>query len=487
MSLGGIQFGGLASGLDTNAIIEAILGVESRTKRQIEGRKEDEQKKLTLLSTFQSLVEKLQDKARDLQTAGNFFAHKLAVGEEGIANFTLSGRAEAGAHTLEVLSLAAADRYAFAGVADPAATGLGAGTVSFTYNGTAYNVAVASGSDSLNGIAAAINAASTAAAAAARTAHTDDNVTVTASVINAGTTSAPSWQLVLAGDDTGADFAITGLTSSVAGLTGAAQVSIASNASVKIDGLAVQRSSNLFSDVLPGVSFSVARANAGVPLSFTVELDPEGMRTKLKEFVDGYNEVIQFVSDQNKFTLEDGASSVLFGENALDSVRSVLRRAVLEADRTLVSADTEGYSTLGLIGIDLQADGTLKIDDEKLDEKLSGNLDLFSDFFRRPDDEGTLTVDERGIFVKLEDMLKDLLDDSTALDGETRIDGLFDARRDSIGRQIRDFDKQIESQERRLDSLEQSLVAKFAALEQLLGGLQSQSAFLQQSLQQNQR
>src|SRR5688572_379725 len=125
MTFGGIQFGGLASGLDTNAIIAAILGVEGRTMRQLEARKEDEQKKLTLLGTFQGLVEKLQDKARDLQTAGNFFAHELAVGEEGIANFTLSGSAEAGAHTLEVLSLAAADRYAFAGVADPAATGLG--------------------------------------------------------------------------------------------------------------------------------------------------------------------------------------------------------------------------------------------------------------------------------------------------------------------------------------------------------------------------
>src|SRR5688572_33487809 len=95
MTLGGIQFGGLASGLDTSAIIDAILLVEGRAKRVLQGRKEDEQEKLTLLGTFQGLVEKLQDKARDLQTAGNFFAHELAVGEEGIASFTLSGSAEA--------------------------------------------------------------------------------------------------------------------------------------------------------------------------------------------------------------------------------------------------------------------------------------------------------------------------------------------------------------------------------------------------------
>src|SRR5688572_14617793 len=148
MTLGGIQFGGLASGLDTNAIIEAILAVEGRTMRALEARKEGEQQRLTLLGTFQGLVEKLQDKARDLQLASNFFAHELTAGTEGIASFTLGGSAEAGAHTLDVLALASADRYAFAGVADPT-TALGAGTVDFTYGGTVYSVAITAGSDSL--------------------------------------------------------------------------------------------------------------------------------------------------------------------------------------------------------------------------------------------------------------------------------------------------------------------------------------------------
>lgn len=469
MTLGGIQFGGLASGLDTNAIIEAILAVEGRAVRALEGRKDDEKQKLTLLGTFQGLVDKLKEKAHDLRGASEFFAHKLTAGEEGFAAFTLSGEAQAGAHTLEVLSLASADRYAFTGVADPAATGLGTGTLSFSYGGTAYSVNVTAGADSLNGIAGAINAAADGA--------------VTATVVNTGTETSPSWQLVLAGDDTGADFAITGLSTSVAGLTGLTQVSTASNASVKVDGLLVQRSSNLFAGVLPGVSFTVSRTTEpGVPTSFTIELDPEGMRTKLQEFVEAYNTVVQFVSNQNEFSLESGPGGPLFGENTLEAVRTAMRRAVLEPDPTLAAADTEGYASLGLLGIDLQSDGTLRIDESQLDEKLSGNLDLFSDFFRREDDALTTTIDERGVFVKLEEMLDALLDDSTAADGVTRIDGLFDSRKDSINRQIRDFDKQIESQERRLESLETSLVAKFSALERLLSGLQSQSAFLASSL-----
>jgi flagellar hook-associated protein 2 len=466
----GIQFGGLASGLDTAAIIEAILAVEGRTVRALEGRKSGEQQKLTLLGTFEGLVKTLQDKARDLRQASAFFAYDLTVGEEGVADFTLAGEVEAGAHTLEVLSLASADRYAFAGVTDPAAS-LGTGTVSFTYAGTAYSVDVLAGADSLNGIAAAINAAAG-----------DD---VTATVVNVGTSASPSYQLVLGGDDTGADFAITGLTSTVAGLSGATSVSTAANAQARVDGLLVERSSNLFSDVLPGVSFTVARTTTvGAPLTLTVELDPEGVRENVKGFVDAYNAVIEFVNDQNTFTLEGGAGGELFGDRALESVRTTLRRAVLEADRTLVGADTEGFASLGLLGIELQTDGTLDLDEDTLDEKLAANPELFSDFFRREDDALTADVDERGILVKLEEMLDDLLDAQTAPSGD-RVDGLFTARRDSVNRQIRDFDRQIESQERRLESLESTLVAKFSALERLLSGLQSQSAFLTGSLQQS--
>ncbi len=457
---GGIQFGGLASGLDTGAIIDAILAVEGRSLRTLENRKAGEQKKLTLLGTFEGLVNALRDKARDLQAASSFFAHKLSTGEEGIANFTLSGSAEAGAHTLEVLSLASADRYAFAGVADPDAV-LGTGTVSFTYGTTNYSVNVAAGSD-LNDVAAAINSAAGA--------------DVTASVVNAGTSTSPSYQLVLAGDDTGADFTLTSLTSSVSGLAGATRVSTASNASIVIDGLAVQRSNNLFSDVLPGVSFTVSRVTApATPMSFTVDLDPSGIQENVQGLVDAYNAVIEFVNKQNTFTLEDGAGGELFGEGVLDSVRTTLRRAMFNVSLDTVVADNQGYSTLSLLGIDLQGDGTLKIDSEELAGKLNGNLDLFADFFRR---EG-VAVDhsDKGLFGRLDGMLDDLLDDSTAPNGR-KIDGLIDGRKVSIGRQMRDFDKEVERMEFRLEKLEESLIQKFAGLERLLSGLQSQQAFL---------
>jgi flagellar hook-associated protein 2 len=465
MTLGGIQFGGLASGLDTGAIIDAILSVEGRPIRALENRKESEQHKLTLLGTFEGLVNALRDRARELQTASDFFAHELTVGEEGIATFTLGGGAEAGAHTLEVLSLASADRYAFAGVSDPEAA-LGTGTVSFTYDGTAYSVNVAAGSDNLNDIAAAIN--------------TEAGADVTASVVNVGTEASPSYQLVIAGDDTGADFVVTGLTSTVAGLTGATRVSTATNAEVVVDGLTVERSTNLFSDVLPGISFTVSRVNEGSPMSFTVDLDPAGIKANIQEFVDAYNDVIEFVNEQNTFSLEEGTGGELFGDSALDAVRGTLRRVLFSVD-TGTSLDPDGYRSFGQLGIELSSDGTLEIDEEALEEKLNGDLDAFSDFFRRADDEATTTVDEGGMFVRLKAALDDLLDDSAYTDaGGTShpLDGLFDARRVAVQRQIKDFDGEIERLEFRLEKLEESLVAQFSALEELMSGLQAQQAFL---------
>jgi flagellar hook-associated protein 2 len=462
----GIQFGGLASGLNTGAIIDAILAVEGRALRVLEGRTDTEERKLSLIGAFEGLVNKLRDQARELQTGSNFFAHKLTVGEEGIATFTLAGNAAAGSHQLEVLSLAAADRFAFAGVIDPDAS-LGSGNVSFSYDGVDYDVTVAAGADTLNNISDAINATAGDA--------------VTASVVNVGTEATPSYQLVIAGDDTGIDFTVTNLSSSVAGLTGQTQISFASNAQVNIDGLVVERSNNLFSNVMPGVSFTVSRTNVGAPMSFTVDLDPSGIKENIQGFVDAYNGVMEFINSQNTFTLEGGTGGPLFGDNALSTIGTNLRRALFNPDPTVLESDGD-FGSMGRLGIELQGDGTLSIDSARLEERLSGDLDAFEDFFNRADDMLTSSVDERGVFVKLEEILDNLTKDRTALDGESTIEGLFKARRSSINRQIKDFGSQAERLEFRLEKLEESLVAKFASLEQLLGGLQAQQAFLSASI-----
>ena len=60
MSFGPIQFGGLASGLDTNAIISALMALEARPIDALRLQKSTQQDRLSQIGTLEGLVKTLQ-------------------------------------------------------------------------------------------------------------------------------------------------------------------------------------------------------------------------------------------------------------------------------------------------------------------------------------------------------------------------------------------------------------------------------------------
>ncbi len=480
-----IQFGGLASGLDTAAIIEAVLNAERFPIQLLQQDKEDEEKKLSLIGTLKGHVQSLRDKAEELSSLGGFLSHKITPSIEGVASFSVIGTPAPGAHTLKVTQLAAASRFTFTDLVTDPDTDLGAGDLDFDIDGTHYTLSVAANDSSLNEIKDALNSLAG-----------DD---ITASVVNVGTSSSPQYQLVIAGDETGQSNGILNLTSSVTGLTDANKVELttAQNASVEVDGLTVERETNTFDDVVEGLSFSAQAADANTTISFNTEIDSDGIKTKVQELVDAYNEVMGFINDQNTFSEEDGVGGQLFGDSMLRSVRSTISNALLNVDIATVIADTTGFSTMSLLGIGLQSDGTLSIDETKLDAKLAEDPDAFADLFVDTDgfDNGGAAVNTSGYFVDqtADDGLFDNLfraidqavEDLELADGST-ISGLFELREDSTRDNIERFDDRIQILEDRLVQTEDRLVAQFSALEELMAGLNSQSAFLTQSLFQQQ-
>ena len=464
MGFGPIQFGGLASGLDTQAIISAILEAERVPIFQLEQQRATEQDRLSVIGTFEGLVKALRDKAKELVDGEGFFARSLHIGTEGVAEFSVEEGAQTGTHDLTVIRLAQADRYSFEpGRVDPDAS-LGTGSISFTYDGQPISVEISAGSDSLNGIADAINDQAGDA--------------VTANVVNTGTSASPSYQLVITANDTGRDFTIDNLDVTGVNLGTEVQLTEAENAAVEIDGLQVERSTNVFENVIPGVTFtaiSTGEFGFGASTTFSIDVDPEGIKENVQSFVDAYNEVIDFINTQSDYDPDAGAGGPLFGDAALSSVRNTIQSALLDVDITQVQNDSAGFSTLGLVGIDLDKDGRLSIDDAQFSDKIAENLDAVADLFINETD---------GIFVKLEAGFEDLLDDATSTSG-TAIPGLFDRRRETINDIIDDIGDRIERLERNLERREEALVAQFANLEQLIGGLNAQGSFLS-SLGQNQ-
>ena len=72
-----ISFGGIASGLDTNAIINALVQSESIPIHQLQAKKSVQQSKLDLIGTFKGHLKALQEKANKLSKLSDFLAFKV--------------------------------------------------------------------------------------------------------------------------------------------------------------------------------------------------------------------------------------------------------------------------------------------------------------------------------------------------------------------------------------------------------------------------
>jgi flagellar capping protein FliD len=178
---------------------------------------------------------------------------------------------------------------------------------------------------------------------------------------------------------------------------------------------------------------------------------------------------------------------VLFGDSLLSTVRSTIQKSLFDVPLDTISNDTTGYSTLNIIGINSGNDGTLTIDQTKLDAKLSGDLSAFSDLFVDKDgfDNNGATVNtpeyyqdtsaDSGLADKLSRAIDRMLSTSAG-DNGTSIKGVFDSRLDSIAKTIRGIDDDIRKKQVYVDKFENDLLIKFSNLESTMSRLKAQGS-----------
>ncbi|MCC7063413.1 MAG: hypothetical protein IT456_11450, partial [Planctomycetes bacterium] len=117
MSSAGISFGGLASGLDTQAIISALVAVERRPISALETKKTNLNKQKTLFNDLKGLLDKLQTSAKSLKTTSDFLKMKVASDDEDLVTASATSTAAPGSHTIEIQQLAKAQIHSSSGSA----------------------------------------------------------------------------------------------------------------------------------------------------------------------------------------------------------------------------------------------------------------------------------------------------------------------------------------------------------------------------------
>ena len=93
----------------------------------------------------------------------------------------------------------------------------------------------------------------------------------------------------------------------------------------------------------------------------------------------------------------------------------------------------------------------------------------------------TDTTADTGLMNKLVREVDQMFGDLASLDG-VEVQGIFDLREDAIRKSIERYEDRIERRESRLGKYEETLILRFARLEELLGGLNAQGTALNSML-----
>lgn len=131
------------------------------------------------------------------------------------------------------------------------------------------------------------------------------------------------------------------------------------NAKFNIDGLTFYRNSNYISDVLDGVTFQLLDTFSNAE-TITVSSDVEAVKDDVREFLDNYNAVLNFIVENTGFNAETGEYGALSDDSRYWNIKNDLRQ-IMTSEISGVS--NENYSRLSSIGIEGNSTGTLSIVD----------------------------------------------------------------------------------------------------------------------------
>jgi len=187
-------------------------------------------------------------------------------------------------------------------------------------------------------------------------------------------------------DITFSDAGSTGVTQSIAAKTSftagtsVSEVSFVNDSSqtavdaqVKIDGLTINRSSNKITDAITGVTLNLMGQTAG-PANISISNDTSGVKDKLTALVKSYNDLLADITvltgPVNTKDTTDIYSGSLQRDPNVSKIKTSLR-SLFMADSSSPGANMKALRD---IGVSLQKDGTLTLDETVMNSALSGSI-----------------------------------------------------------------------------------------------------------------
>lgn len=426
-----ITFGGVGSGIDTEAIISGLLSASRGPLRRVQLQSSQTQSAVSSLSDVGNLLSKFKDAALALDSIQEVGSFQATSTDKAVAA-TANGAAQAGSFEISVSQLASAYKaYSNTlGVSQPSQALNQSGTLSIAIGDATAELQIEA-SDTLDQVLGKINST---------------GLRVSATAFFDGS----QFRLQVRGLDTGLE---NDVTLSEAGTTFGFAANVQStgkNAEFKVDGFDVVSKTNQVQGVLGGVTLALAEVTAA-PVTVNISGDAEAFQGKLKTLVDAYNAVVSKVNTEAGFGSVKASNPELSGDSTLRSLTARLSNSLTQP------VGTGKFQTLRSIGIELNNNGTLKLNTTTLQAALAEDPDSVT---------RVLAGDDVGV-----DGLADKL--AGVATGLLAADGAITARKEGLDARQRLLTDRAELEQRRLDRMEEQLRKQFTQMDQIVANNQS--------------
>lgn len=443
------------SQIDVQSLVSQLVAAErARPEAQIARESSRVTTQISALGQLMGALSSFRSMLSSLNTVDVFATRSAVSSDDSLLTAGAGSKAVPGSYDIEILQLAQAQQISSGAFAEGAASVVGTGTLTLSLGDRSFQVEITEAGSTLADIRDAINAAA-------------DNVGVWATLVQGSDGS----RLVLSSSATGAANTITVAQSGGDG--GLAQleysesspgsyavIKVAQDAIVNIANAQTISASNTIENAIDGVTLTLKQPTSEESglVTLTVGYDQTAVATRIKSFVTAYNALVSQVTKLRSYDTITGTAGPMLGDSLLNGIEAELRRTLSSA----VPDQAPEFATLAAVGITTQLDGTLGVDETKLQKALSGNFEAVGKLFGSQD----------GIAARL----------FAQVDARLKSDGALETRGKNLVDQQRAITKRTDDLEARMLVIQQAYLRQFTRLDTLLSQLQVTSSYLSQQI-----
>lgn len=343
---------GVGSGLDLNGLLGQLHEAEQAKLEPIKQQQKAQESQISAYGQLQGALSQFQSSATSLKSQELFQSVTSDV-QGGSVEAAATPDAPPGQYEVDVERLATASNAATGGIDQDAVLNEDTdAAIDITFGDKpAKQVEVAQGS-TLGDVRDAINAS---------------DADVTASLVFDGA----DYRLALSSQETGSDASIDTVDFGDLGLAIETKTG-GDNAQVDINGIAISSQTNQLEEAIEGVTLNLVDAGRS---TVTVERDTEAVSDAITNFIDGYNELKATTGELTSFDPETGEAGELLGDSTMRMTESRLSSALSGG------VESGEFRMLQDVGISLRVDGTLELDEARLDEAITQEPEALMAFF----------------------------------------------------------------------------------------------------------